>query len=228
MTSMLMKRVRGLQAKYGDALLTSLTLQLLLMMFVVAPLRAAGIGGQEAFGLVLLVTLMLNSLVLSGNLTTFVLMLVAFGMNAAAVIRRAEAESFLNIDLLAGAWLILALTLVWIVAHAVFGPGRVNYHRVIGAILLYLLIALTFAPLFAFLGLIIPDAFRGLAMEDRPTLASSLVYFSFVTLTSTGYGDIVPVHPVARALCNVETIIGQLYPATLLARLVTLELAHRR
>jgi hypothetical protein len=228
MTSMLMKRVRGLQARYGDALLTSLTLQLLLMMFVVAPLRAAGVGGQEAVALVLIVALMLNSLVLSGNLTTFVLMLVAFGMNVAAVIRRAEAQSIANIDLLAGAWLILALTLGWIVAHAVFGPGRVNYHRVIGAILLYLLIALTFAPLFAFLGLLIPGAFSGLAMEDSPSLASSLVYFSFVTLTSTGYGDIVPVHPVARSLCNLETIIGQLYPATLLARLVTLELAHRR
>jgi hypothetical protein len=228
MTSMLMKRVRGLQARYGDALLTSLTLQLLLMMFVVAPLRAAGVGGQEAVALVLIVALMLNSLVLSGNLTTFVLMLVAFGMNVAAVIRRAEAQSIANIDLLAGAWLILALTLGWIVAHAVFGPGRVNYHRVIGAILLYLLIALTFAPLFAFLGLLIPGAFSGLAMEDSPSLASSLVYFSFVTLTSTGYGDIAPVHPIARSLCNVETIIGQLYPATLLARLVTLELEHRR
>jgi hypothetical protein len=55
-----------------------------------------------------------------------------------------------------------------------------------------------------------------------------LIYFSFVTLTSTGYGDIVPVDPVARSLCNVEMIIGQLYPATLLARLVTLELADRR
>ena len=65
-------------------------------------------------------------------------------------------------------------------------------------------------------------------MEDTPALASNLVYFRFVTLSSTGYGDIVPVHPIARSLCNVETIIGQLYPATLLARLVTLELAHRR
>ena len=228
MTSMIMTRVRSLQAKYGDALLTSLTIQLLLMMFVVAPLRAAGIGGQEAVGLVLIVTLMLNSLVLSGSLTTFVLMLVAFAMNAAAVIRRADHASIVNVDLLAAAWLILGLTLGWIVAHAVFGPGRVNYHRVIGAILLYLLIALTFAPLFAFLGLLIPDAFAGLAMEDTPSLASSLVYFSFVTLTSTGYGDIVPVHPIARSLCNVETIIGQLYPATLLGRLMTLELAHRR
>ena len=59
-------------------------------------------------------------------------------------------------------------------------------------------------------------------------MASNLVYFSFVTLTSVGYGDIIPLHPVARSLANVEAIIGQLYPATLLARLVTLELESRR
>jgi Ion channel len=50
----------------------------------------------------------------------------------------------------------------------------------------------------------------------------TILYFSFVTLTSTGFGDIVPVHPLARTLANVEAIIGQLYPATLLARLITL------
>ncbi|MGO9701402.1 MAG: ion channel [Xanthobacteraceae bacterium] len=50
---------------------------------------------------------------------------------------------------------------------------------------------------------------------------------SFVTLTSTAYGDIVSMHPLARSLCNIEMIIGQLYPATLLARPVTLELAGR-
>jgi hypothetical protein len=59
-------------------------------------------------------------------------------------------------------------------------------------------------------------------------LASNLIYFSVVTLTSTGYGDLLAVHPIARSLCNIETIIGQLYPATLLARLVTLELAGRK
>jgi hypothetical protein len=47
-----------------------------------------------------------------------------------------------------------------------------------------------------------------------------------VTLTTTGYGDIAPLHPYARSLANVEAIIGQIYPATLLARLVTHELAH--
>jgi Ion channel len=47
-------------------------------------------------------------------------------------------------------------------------------------------------------------------------------------LTSLGYGDIVPVHPYARSLANIEAVIGQLFPATLLARLVTLELQSRR
>jgi voltage-gated potassium channel Kch len=55
----------------------------------------------------------------------------------------------------------------------------------------------------------------------------NLIYFSFVTLTTTGYGDIVPIHPYARSLANIEAVIGQLYPATLLARLVTLELKSR-
>ena len=51
---------------------------------------------------------------------------------------------------------------------------------------------------------------------------------SFATLTATGYGDTAPLDPYTRRLANVEAIIGQLYPATLLARLVTLELVYDR
>ena len=82
--------------------------------------------------------------------------------------------------------------------------------------------------LFCFVALGEPNAFSGLApLRDNLAVAANLIYFSFVTLTSVGYGDIVPVHPFARGLANIEAIIGQLYPATLLARLVTLELVHR-
>ena len=95
-------------------------------------------------------------------------------------------------------------------------------------VLALLLIAVTFATRFAFVGLLLTGAFSGLAMVDTPALASNLIYFSFVTLTSTGYGDIVPVHPIARSLCNVRDHHRPAFPATLLARLVTLELAHRR
>jgi len=77
----------------------------------------------------------------------------------------------------------------------------------------------TTVALFTFIGSLVPKAFSGLSLEDSPALASNLIYFSFVTLTTTGYGDIFPVHPIARSLCNLESIFGQLYPATLLARL---------
>ncbi len=83
--------------------------------------------------------------------------------------------------------------------------------------------------LFCFVGLRIPKAFTGIGpLQDTLAVAGQLIYFSFVTLTSVGYGDIVPLHPFARGSTNVEAIIGQLYPATLLARLVTLELEDRR
>jgi len=50
----------------------------------------------------------------------------------------------------------------------------------------------------------------------------SFVYFSFVTLTTVGFGDVTPVHSTARSLVVLEALTGQLYPAVLLARIVTL------
>jgi hypothetical protein len=93
-----------------------------------------------------------------------------------------------------------------------------------GAILLYLAIGLTFAALYAFVGVLSTDAFSGMAVKDSPTLSSTMIHFSFGTLTTAGSGDIVPLNAFARSLSNVEAMIGQLYPATLLARLVTLEI----
>jgi len=78
------------------------------------------------------------------------------------------------------------------------------------------------------MGLLVPKAFSGISFEDSSALANNAIYFSFVTLTSTGYGDVFPVHPMARSLYNLETILGQLYPATLLARLVSREIEGRR
>jgi Ion channel len=155
-------------------------------------------------------------------------LLAAFIMAATAAISRLNLPSVLDVYLLSGAFLIMGLVLSCVVARAVFSPGRVNYHRIIGAILVYLSIALTFVALYSIVGLIVPNAFSGMTFEDDPALASKVIYFSFVTLTSTGYGDVFPLHPVARSLCNLETIIGQLYPATLLARLVSLEIEGRR
>jgi hypothetical protein len=228
MIANLENRFRNLQEQFGDPILTALTIILLLLMFVVAPLQAVGIVIFEALGFVLALVMIVGALFMSGSKTAFIAMLAAFGMNVTAALLRLRHPSAFDIYLVAGAWLILAITLGWVVARQVFATGRVTYHRIIGAILLYFLISLMFVALFVLVGQLIPKGFSGIAIDDSTALASNLIYFSFVTLTSTGYGDVVPVHPIARSLCNLESIIGQLYPAILLARLVTLELEDGR
>ncbi len=222
-------RLGPLRERYSDPLLTLLTVLLLILLFVVAPLQASGIIVFQAFGVAVGLIMIATVLVLSGSLVASMTVLVALCMNVAVIVLRLRNQpTSIDLHLVASAWLLISVTLGWVVARAVFGAGAVNYHRVIGAVLLYLLIALTFVALFVFVGLFDPKAFSGIAFEDTPALASNLIYFSFVTLTTVGYGDIVPVHPVARSLCNLESISGQLFPATLLARLVTLELEQRR
>ena len=74
-----------------------------------------------------------------------------------------------------------------------------------------------------------PAAFTDLpAPTGGPGDLATILYFSLTTLTTTGYGDIVPLDPFARSLANLESVIGQFYLAITVARLVTLELEDRR
>ena len=216
-----------LRERFADPLLTALTILLIVMLFVVAPLQAQKIFAFQVFELVLALFLVGGVFFMSGSRIAVVAMLVALAMIVTGAILRLRSPSILDLNLFAGSWLIMGVTMGWVVARATFAPGRITYHRVVGAVLLYLTVAVIFASLFTFVGTLAPQAFSGMAVEDSPALASRLIYFSFATLTTTGYGDVAPVDPIARSLCNLEAIFGQLYPATLLARLVTLELAHR-
>lgn len=124
------------------------------------------------------------------------------------------------------------LTVTALVGRYVFGPGRVGADRVLGAILIYLNVAALFANVFSLIVLLHPSAISGLSplsLIDMPDKrAADLTYFSLSTITSTGWGDLKPLHPLARGLANLEAVIGQLFPATLVARLIGLHLAHGR
>jgi Ion channel len=228
MTTISGLRLDDLQKEYSDRLLSVLTVLLLIMLFVVAPFHAAGIKMFEAFGAVVALVMVAGVFVISASPTATLVILAGFSLNVFVVISRLIKPSTYDLYLVAAAWFVIVCTLAVVVARTVFAQGRVSFHRIVGAVLLYLLIALAFVSLFMLVGLQIPNAFSGLIFEDNEKLANNLIYFSFVTLTSTGYGDIYPIHPIARSLCNLETIIGQLYPATLLARLVSLEISGRR
>ncbi len=219
---------RRLQERFSDPLLTALTIMLALLLFVIAPLQASGLAVAHFFGILFTFVLVAAVFFVSGSPWAVAGTALALILSIVTSFLRAHHPSILDVYLEAASWLAAGLTLLIVVVRAVFAPGRITFHRVIGAILLYLDVGLIFAALYGFLALAKPDAFAGLPpMHDNLSVGTNVVYFSFVTLTSVGYGDITPVHPLARSLANIEAIIGQLYPATLLARLVTLELAHR-
>src|SRR5262249_19164864 len=89
---------------------------------------------------------------------------------------------------------------------------------------MYLLIGLRFVQVSRLIAQRVPGAFlvRG-TPADYDAVVPLLRYYSFVTLTSLGFGDITPVHPVARSMTVLEALIGVLYPAVLIARLISLE-----
>ena len=220
--------IRRLRRKYSDWFLTALTVLLFLMTFVFSPLQAAGFHLFQAFAVAGLLAIIVGVMIISDNEIAILAMSIAFIANLSVfLLRLFDPPWQYNLYLLAASWSIISITLSIVVIDAVFRRGRVTYHRIVGAILLYFLVAIFFVTLFAFVGLSIPGAFKGVAFNHESTLAAELIYLSFTTLTTTGYGDIVPIHPLARSLCNIEAIVGQLYPATLLARLVTLEVSGK-
>ena len=117
------------------------------------------------------------------------------------------------------AQLLPQLAILWVVSSAVFGRGRPTYHRILGAIVMYLGIGMIFVSLYIMLVHYVPDAFDHLATNPFE-LRQALTYFSFSRLTTSSFGDILPVHPIARSLANLEAICGQLFPTILLTRVV--------
>jgi len=192
------------------------------IMFVLAPFSATG-GLQPvaielarfALGAVAVLTVTRSRPIIALIASTFLastVLSVMFRTGGAGV-----AISLIRLFLITAFDVVVAVA----VARVAFGPGRVTVHRIMGGVILYLSVGLIFAEVYRAAALTLHPSFSGLPTSGRSTL-SELLYFSLSTLTTTGFGDITPLHPFIRSMANLEAVIGQLFPATLLARLVTL------
>ena len=124
----------------------------------------------------------------------------------------------------------LIFTVHVILRHLLRPDHEVTLDDILGAICVYLLLAAVFAVAYRATLLLDPDAilFAGNILEESPytrTVSSDLSYYSFVTLTTLGYGDIVPVSPMAKTLSSIEAMAGQLYLALVLAWLVGMHMS---
>jgi hypothetical protein len=213
----------------GDPALTALLALQCFILLVAGPAAATDHwSGRLVLELSVLGFAVLVFVIARGPVaTTLAVLAIVAGVAAATweLITLSKASSLLG----GVGGLTAELLVIYLLSRAVLGPGEVTRHRVLGAIALYLTLGMAFAGAYRLSWQLIPSSLTNVASDvSLPQQYSAMLYFSFVTLTSVGYGDIVPVQPFVRALTNLEAIIGQLYPATLLARLVTLELEGRR
>jgi hypothetical protein len=108
---------------------------------------------------------------------------------------------------------------------------HVTLDGILGSISVYIFLGMFFAFLFGLVSLIVPGSFyfhvKGKAPNVLGLGLNDLLYFSYATLTTTGYGDILPVHPFVRTLASIESIVGTLYIAVMIARLVGLHVAEK-
>lgn len=211
-----------------DRPLTVLVVLEALALFVITPLSAKS-GVPMALEVVVAAAILSAVIVVvwrSRVAVTAVVIATGLELLATAVRLAHPNERTELLDFSAGLILLIALTVV--LGIVVFGPGRVTIHRVLGAIAIYLNVATAFALAYRVLNALVPVAFEPRNAGAPEHTIAALVYFSFTALTTTGFGDIVAVDPLARSLANLEAVFGQLFPATLLARLITLELEARR
>lgn len=106
----------------------------------------------------------------------------------------------------------------------VLSKGHVTSTRIQGGIAVYLLVGIAWAHAYNIVAAYNPHAF--VVSTGTPNTPTEWVYYSFTTLTTVGYGDIVPVTRVSRMLCMGEALFGQLYLAVLIARLVALQVSE--
>jgi hypothetical protein len=213
------------QDRIRDPSLTGLLVLELFLVFLAAPLAAKGLPMARRVVEALLLAMVAVVVLLSRRPGA----ILAIALGVSATLASGLFEPAAASALFHGGRMLALSAATWVVAHAVFAPGRITFRRLQGAAVVYLNFAMIFASAFGLIWENSPGAYAGLpAAMGAPGELATMMYFSLTTLTTTGYGDIAPIEPFARGLANLESVIGQFYLAIIVARLVTLELQDRR
>jgi hypothetical protein len=208
--------VKETSANFGYMLVGLILLWLMVPIFALASSDISRIALDITMGL----ALVLGAWSLNKELRFFI---TAAGITVLAV--ASTVIAFLTGNVVA-IFLVLGLEIVfwlmcgWFVGRQVLAPGPVDLNRIAGGICIYMIAAVVWAFSYTLLNQWIPGSFNGLDSVPFEAQLAEMLYFSYVTLTTLGYGDMTPVHPFARWLAQVEAVFGQLYIAILIATLV--------
>ena len=220
--------IQSWQDRFRDPALTVLLALELCTIFLAVPLAAKGLPTAKLVAETLVLAVIAVVVMLSLRWNAIILILLGLAATVASFVIGAEALPTPVIVLRRGGDILTFSAVTWVVAHAVYAPGRITIRRLQGAVVMYLNFASIFAAAYGLIWALSPGAFANLVVQGGdPEEIGSMLYFSFTTLTTVGYGDIVAVDPFARSLANFESVLGQFFIAITVARLVTMELADR-
>jgi len=212
----------------GDLGLTLVSLSLGILIFVIFPLRQEGLSGRFFLDIVMVTLMISGALVVAQHRFITVTTIVIVVIGACLLwLSRFHPSPFLR--QLSSIFSIVSLLLyARIVLLVMFRQGPVTWSRIQGGISAYLLLGMAWASAFDLVEQLQPGSFR---FVSEPTnidqLTAKLIYFSFATLTTVGFGDILPVAPFARSLAIAEAMVGQLFPAILIGALVAMAMQAR-
>lgn len=212
----------------------SLLLGSLVVLLVALPVGQALVGVTQRFSILLTLVLLAAVLVNSQQRWIFI---VAMTAGVGAILGVAAGE-FTGALWLRVAGHLLSLTLLsfttLVMLNSLIQAEEVSGDTIVGGICVYLLFGLCFAMVFIVTFELQPGAFLsgGEAIirspSDTSAHATELLYFSFVTLTTLGFGDITPVGDIPRMFAVSEAIVGQLYLTIFVARLVGMYVGRAR
>ncbi|HET6347603.1 MAG TPA: ion channel [Candidatus Krumholzibacteria bacterium] len=152
------------------------------------------------------------------------LILALFIVLAAARVFRELIQSSTTHHISDGMWVVCGVLALFVCARYALREGSIDAERLFSALSTYLLAALVMAASYWTLESALPGSFT--IAGGKPFDMDTAVYFSFVTISTLGYGDVVPVSEAARGLSVLEAVGGQMYLAVLVARLVSLYTVH--
>jgi hypothetical protein len=203
-----------LGGRYGYAL------ALILADYLLLSAVGGTIVGRVLTYLVLACTLLVTLLTARSPRLWIALALALIGLSLLIVVSEAFIQSLSGyLGLTSGLGVCLLLATPVVIVRDIIKMRLVSVHTLMAAMCLYLLVGIIFALLYDSVGSVTPGGFFG--MPSLGTITNAL-FFSFTTLTTVGYGNLVPATPFGQSLAVVEAVLGQIYLIVVVARLVSL------
>ncbi len=196
-------------------------------LILIYPFLATTSFGDEVFRLLAVIVFLtaLYAVKGRGRIT-----LIALLLGAPAIVLRlaniAEHHEVVRLpDEISGLAFLIFITTVMV--WTIVSNPSVTADTLAGAVSAYFLVGITFGLAYLLIESVLPGSFKDTIQPGKHFTPADFTFFSFVTLTTVGYGDIVPWGAHARALAIVESVLGIMYPAVLVSRLVGLHGSRR-